>query len=383
MDFRTVNKYVVRDKFPMPLIHDHVDELKDKKYFSKLDFKNAFFHVTLDEESRKYTSFVTHNGQYEFCKMQFGFNTSRATFSRYINEIFRDMQKSKKVLIYLDDILIATETISENLSILKEVFEILVQNLLELRLDKCSFLKKSINFLGYCINHEGIRPSEENLLAIKNYPIPRNVTEVQSFVALASYFRRYVNGFSIIAKPLYDLLKKTAKFKFEKEEMEAFAVLKEKLISKPILDIYSPNSETELHCDASSIGFGSILMQKQADNRFHPVFYFSKRTTEQESKYHSYELECLAIIFSLKRFHHYLQDIHFKIVTDCDSFRLTLSKKEVVPRIMRWCLLLQNYDFDTEIEHKNEPCRRFKQGAEYFDIRRQYCRARVSCPPRN
>lgn len=333
----------------MPLIDDQLDNLRGKKYFTKLDLRNAFYHVSLDEDSIKYTSFITPSGQYEFCRMPFGLSTSPATFTRYISKIFRDLIEHGKIQIYLDDIMIASETYEENLGTLREVLDWLSANLLELRLDKCLFLSTEIDFLGYTINKDGITLNGQNVDSIRNYPVPTSVKEVQRFLGLSSYFRRFIKNFSIIAKPLYDLMKKGSKFEFTGQHIQVFEELKEKLISQPILCIYSPSAETELHCDASAVGFGSILLQKQSDGKFYPVFYFSKRTTEVESKYHSYELETLAIIYSLKRFHVYLQGISFKIVTDC--LRLTLDKRVISPRIMRWCLLLQNYDYS--IEHRS------------------------------
>lgn len=351
VDYRTLNKFVVRDKFPLPLIEDHLDALRGKEFFSKLDLKNAFYHVKMASDSVKYTSFITPSGQFEFCRMPFGLNSSPATFTRFINTIFRDLIKSRKILIYLDDILIATETINENLIILGQVLEKAKQNLLELRLDKCSFLMNKIDFLGYTVDKDGISPNGENVEAIKNYPVPINTKQVHSFIGLCSYFRRFMKNFSLLAKPLYDLVKKNAKFEFGPEQIKSFEILRSKLMSQPILSIYSPFAETELHCDASALGFGSILLQKQSDGIFHPVFYFSQRTTQCESKYHSFELETLSAVKALRRFHVYLQGIPFKIVTDCDSFRLTLAKKDIVPRIMRWSLLLQNYDYT--IEHRS------------------------------
>lgn len=142
-------------------------------------------------------------------------------------------------------------------------------------------------------------------------------------------------------------MKKGATFEFKQRQLDAFKTLKDKLIEAPILSIYSPNDITELHCDASSQGFGAVLLQRKADNRFHPIFYFSKRTTEVESRYHSYELETLAIIYALKRFRIYLQGIPFKIVTDCSALVMTLNKKDINPRIARWALELQNFDYST------------------------------------
>ena len=155
---------------------------------------------------------------------------------------------------------------------------------------------------------------------------------MHSFVGLLSYFRRFLPNFSILAKPLYDLLKKLTPFVFGQEQLKSFNQLKDRLISVPVLSIYLPDAETQLQWNGSPQGFGSCLFQKQDDGKFHPVSYFSKRTTEAESRYHSYELECLCIIYSLNQFHVYLYGITFKVVTDCNSLKLTLDKRDINPR---------------------------------------------------
>ncbi|XP_076547015.1 uncharacterized protein LOC143305818 [Osmia lignaria lignaria] len=254
----------------------------------------------------------------------------------------------RKILIYLDDILIATKTISENLEILKQVLTIVVKNRLELKLEKCAFLLREIIYLGYCIDSSGVRPSKENIQAVCDYPIPRNYRELQSFLGLVSYFRKFIKNFALRAKPLYDLLKSKVTFKWNDEMLKCFEDLKKLLVSEPVLAIYCPTAETELHCDASTHGFGSVLLQKQADGKFHPICYFSKRTTQAETKYHSFELEALAIVYSLERFRIYLHGIPFKIVTDCNSLKLTLERKEINPKILRWSLIFRNYQYTLE-----------------------------------
>lgn len=219
---------------------------------------------------------------------------------------------------------------------------------MELRLDKCRFLQTKLDYLGYTITNEGIRPTDQGIKAIRKFPIPRNIRAVQSFLGLCSYFRKFVENFSVIAKSLYDLTKKNVNFQFGETERQAFEALVNRLTDAPILSLYSPRDETELHCDASSVGFGAILLQKKADRKLHPVFYFSKRTTETESKYHSFELETLAIIYALRRFRTYLLGLKFKIITDCQALSLTLNKKETNPRIARWVLEMQNYDYTLE-----------------------------------
>lgn len=348
VDYRKLNQMTIRDNWPLPQIDDQIDLLRNKNYFTQLDLKDAFYHVNVNANSVKYTSFVTHNSQYEFLKMPFGLKNSPANFSRFRHLVFRDLIENNKICIYADDICIATTTFEENLDILNTVFELMTKNLLELNLKKCSFFRNKIQFLGYTISNNCVAPAHHNLDAIKNYPIPKNFKDIQSFLGLTSYFRRFIKNFALLAKPLYELLKKNVTFKFGEQELESFDTLKNLLISEPVLAIYDPKAETQLHCDASSHGFGSILLQRQTDGKFHPVFYFSKRTTPSESKLHSYELEMLCIINSLKRFRVYLQGIEFTIVTDCNSIKLAIQKKDINPRILRWTLELQNYCYTLE-----------------------------------
>lgn len=165
-------------------------------------------------------------------------------------------------------------------------------------------------------------------------------------------FRKYIQNFATIAKPLTDLLRKDRKFEFNDEHRLAFNTLKNKLASKPVLKIYDSKAPTELHTDASCVAYAAILLQKDVKGDLHPVYYMSKRTTDAESRYTSYELEALAIIEGIKKFRHYLYGNHFKIVTDCKAFQMTLNKKDLAtsPRVARWILFLQDYDFT--IEHR-------------------------------
>lgn len=351
IDFRFLNKISVRDNFPLPLIEDQLDLLDGKKYFTLLDLKDGFFHIRMHEDSVKFTAFVTPWGQYECLKMPFGLKGGPLKFQRYVAQIFRKPIEAGDVSVYLDDFLVATETVEHHLLVLEKVFQLCVANKLELRLDKCKFLQTRLEYLGYTITSEGIRPTERGVNDVKRFPIPQNTRDVQSFLGLCSYFRKFIENFSLIAKPLYDLTKKSVNFTFGSEEARAFDKLKECLVNSPILSIYCPRDTTELHCDASSVGFGAILMQRKRDQKLHPVFYFSKRTTEAETKYHSFELETLAIIYALRRFRTYLLGIQFKIITDCQALSLTLKKKETNPRIARWVLELQGYDY--VLEHRS------------------------------
>lgn len=348
IDYRALNKLLVGDNYPLPNIEDLIDSLCGKKYFSKLDLKNGFYHIRVSDESIKYTAFATPFGQYEFTRMPFGLKVAPSRFQRYINQVLSELIREIKVVVYMDDILVMSVTIEQHIEVLRQIFRLFVANKLELRIDKCAFLQTEIEFVGYLISGAGISPTKEGIKSVQRIPVPRNVKEVHSFVALCSYFRKFIPSFSLIAKPLYELLRKNVTFAFGERELQAFEELKRKLIQPPVLAIYNPNSETELHCDASTAGFGAVLAQRGIDKQFHPIFFFSKRTTETESRYHSFELEMLAIIYALRRFKVYLSGIKFKIVTDCNALTLAIKKKDISPRISRWILELLEYDYVTE-----------------------------------
>lgn len=204
IDYRVLNKITAKDNYPLPIIEEQIDALYGKRCFSLLDLKDGFHHVYMSEDSIKYTAFVTPFGQYEYLKMPFGLKNAPARFQRYVNDILSDLIKSGNVIVYMDDFLIATDTIERHFKTLDKVFHLLAQNLLELRLDKCRFLYDEIEFLGYIVSEKGIRPSDHGIVAVKSFPIPKCIRDVQSFLGLCSYFRKFIENFSLIAGPLYN-----------------------------------------------------------------------------------------------------------------------------------------------------------------------------------
>ncbi|XP_062704124.1 uncharacterized protein LOC134286516 [Aedes albopictus] len=353
VNFKPLNKLVERNHFPLPIIEDQISKLQGRKYFTCLDMKNGFYHVDIAEGSRKYLSFVTEEGQYEFNKLPFGYTNSPAIFARYVMKVLKEFVDSGEIVVFIDDILASSVTVSEHMDLLSRLFRTLSDNHIELNVKKCSFLKTGIEFLGYYVTFNQIRPSDRHIENISNFPVPTNDKALQRFLGLMSYFRKFIYRYNHIASPLYELQnRRGSDFKFESRHYESFDKLKGALISKPVLCIYSPKLETQLHTDASSNGFGGILVQRQTcDNQFHPTMFFSRKTTAAESVLHSFELETLAIVYSLQRFRVYLFGIHFTIVTDCNSLKATLDKKDVNPKIARWALFLEQFDY--AIEHRS------------------------------
>lgn len=350
IDYRQLNKKTIKDKYPLPIIEELFDKLGNGKVFTTLDLKNAFFHVDIDEKSRKYTSFVTDTAQYEFLKVPFGLCNSPSVFQRYVNNVFKNLLKDGTLIIYLDDIIIPAKDEYEGLEKLTRVLETASKFGLELNLKKCQFMKRKIDFLGHIIENGTIRPSVEKTMAVRKFPEPKNAKEVQSFLGLSGYFRKYIFSYAIIAKPLSDLLRASTPFKFEQEQKLAFQQLKDILCKEPVLHLFKQGAKLELHTDASKLGFGAILLQQSDDGKLYPIHYMSKKTSVLEEKYCSYELEVLAIIEALKKFRNYLLGSKFKIYTDCSAFTTTLSKKELTPKVARWTLLLQEFDY--EVVHR-------------------------------
>lgn len=205
-DYRRLNEIVVRDRFPIPVIEEQIDKLKDATIFSTLDLRNGFFHVSVNESSRKYTAIVTDSGQYEFLKTPFGFCNSPAVFQRFINNIFRQLVNEKIVLVYFDDVIVLAKNIEEALDRLKIVLNLCSEYGLEINFKKCQFMKERIEYLGQIIESGRVFPSNDKIRAVNNYPVPETLKEVQSFLGLTGYFREFIKSYAIISKPLSDLL---------------------------------------------------------------------------------------------------------------------------------------------------------------------------------
>ena len=345
IDYRALNRKTKKEHFPLPLIDDQLDRLSGNSLFISLDLASGYYQLPVGEDSQDKTAFVTPDGQYQFKRMPFGLTNAPSVFQRAMNKI---LSKIDYTLVFMDDILIPARTFDEGLRRLDEVLNIFREANLTLKLEKCFFFYKQIDFLGFEVSGSGIRPGSRKTVAVSNFPVPKNVHDVRRFIGLASFFRRFVKDFSLIARPLTDLLKKQFQWKWTDEHTSAFETLKSKLIERPLLALYDSKFETELHTDASKYGIAGILMQRSQDGLMRPVAYYSRKTTNDEQKLHSFDLETLAVIASLNRFRVYLLGLKFKIITDCNALRTTMTKRDLVPRIGRWWVQLQEYDCEIE-----------------------------------
>lgn len=351
VDLRKLNKRTIKDRFPAPLMEEVLDTLQGAKIFTTIDLKNGFFHVPVEEKSRKYLSFVTHNGQYLFTAAPFGFCNSPPIFHRFIYDTFRDLINQGIMIAYMDDICIVAKDEQQAIERMEIVFKRASDAGLKINWKKCQFLLKRIEFLGHIVEDGTIKPSQAKIADVQKFKEPTTVKQIEQFLGLTGYFRKFIQGYSTIAKPLSDLKRKEVKFVFGKEQKAAFEILKKKLCEDPVLRIYRDDAETQLHTDASKAGFGAILMQKDAnDDKFHPVYYMSVKANRYEENMDSFMLEVLAIVKALKKFHSYLIGRKFKIVTDCSAFKDTINKKDVNRKVAGWVMSMQPYDF--EVEHR-------------------------------
>lgn len=317
------------------------------RFFTTLDLKNGYFHVPVSEESQKYTAFVTPSHQYEFLKTPFGLSIAPAVFQKFINAVFRGLIKEGIVLAYMDDLIVVAKDLNEALDRFKRVIEVAQVHGLNIGWKKCKFLQEKIEYLDHVISKDKVQPTEAKCRAVKGFKMPTSVKEVQSFLGLTGYLRKFIPQYSRIAKPLSDLLRKNIKFHMGEEERNAVEKLKTALSTQPVLRIYRVSAETELHTDASCDGYGMMLMQKgDDDNLWHPVYYASGKTSPAEAKYSSYELEVLAVVKGLIKFRVYLLGIPFRIITDCQAFAMTMRKRDLSPRIARWALQLQEFQYE-------------------------------------
>lgn len=350
IDYRQLNKRIIRDCFPMPLIEDLIDELSGAIVFSTLDLKNGFFHVPVAEASQKYTSFVTPSGQYEFLKTPFGLSVSPANFLRFVSITFADLLRQKIIKIYMDDIIIPGTCMEDAFNKLKITIGVAAEKGIDINWKKCNFLKNEVDFLGYRISNGCIRPSAQKIQAVQRFPEPTMKKHIQSFLGLTGYFRKFVRDYAKTARPLSDILKENSEFTFGFEQREAFLKLKKTLTSEPVLKIFDRDAETEVHTDASQEGYGAVMLQRSKDGKdFHPVYYMSCKTSDVEKRYHSYHLEALAVIKAIEKFRVYLLGKKFKLVTDCSAFEKTLkTTKELPAKVARWVMFLEEFDYTVE-----------------------------------
>ena len=344
VDFRKMNDATIKDAHPLPRIDDTLESLHGAQYFTTLDLKSGYWQVPIREEDKEKTAFRTSSGQlYEFNQLPFGLCNAPATFSRLMDRTLAGLAWNI-CLYYLDDIIVFSSTWAEHLERLRAVFERLRRANLKLGARKCHLAAREVSFLGYRVTPEGLEPEPRLMEAISKLPPPINVAEVRSFLGLVGYYRRFVKRFSDKAAPLNHLLHKDHPWKWTRECQEAFQTLKGEIASRPVSAYPDFSKPFRLYTDASNLGLGAILAQKQ-DGKEKIICCASRTLNNAETNYSTTKKECLAIVWGVQVFRPFLVATHFEILTDHYALQWLRSMKSTSAILHRWAAALEDYRF--------------------------------------
>ncbi|GJX59210.1 putative reverse transcriptase domain-containing protein [Tanacetum coccineum] len=297
---KELNKFTVKNRYPLPRIDDLFDQLQGLQFFSKIDLRSGYHQLRVHEDDIPKTAFRTCYGYFDFTVMPFGLTNAPAVFMDLINRVCRPYL-GKFVIDFIDDILIYFKTQEEHVEHLMLVLGLLKKEKLYAKFSKCEFWLREVRFLGHVINGNGIHVDPNKIEAVKNWKAPRTPTEVRSFLGLVGYYRRFVENFSKIAKSLTILTPKCKTFDWGKEQELAFQTLKDKLCNAPVLALSDGPEDFVVYCDASGIGLGCVLMQ-----RGKVIAYASRQLKIHEKNYTAHVLELGTVLFALKIWRHYL-----------------------------------------------------------------------------
>lgn len=348
VDYRKLNSKTIKDSYPLPRIDDSLDSLSGAQYYCTLDLAQGFFQVKMSEEDKPKTAFATHRGLYQFRVMPFGLANSPKTFERLMELVLKGLQW-ERCLVYLDDVIVFGKTFTETLENLKQVFDRFRDAKLRLKPKKCTFFQDEVRYLGHIVSVDGIKCDMEKIKAVDDWPTPESVSDVRSFLGLASYYRKFIKNFSTLAFPLIQLTQKNRKFSWSDECDIAFQNLKQALISAPILSYPTRNGRFVLDTDASNSGIGAVLSQIQ-NGEERVIAYASKTLSRSQQNYCTTYRELLAVVTFVKHFRYYLNGKNFLIRTDHSSLIWLKNFKEPEGIVARWLSLLDTYDF--QIEHR-------------------------------
>ena len=346
IDYRTLNSRLVKDREPINNVQNIFARINNCKYFSVLDLKNGFWQVPLTNDSKKYTAFTTEFGLYQFKVLPFGIANGPAEFSRLMRNLFCNQEH---VFTFLDDILIATDTIETHFEILEKVFTTLKNANLKVNSKKSHFVVETIDFLGQTLSSNYIFPQNEKIQCIQDFPLPENKTQLQSFLGLCNYYRHYVKNFADLTHQLYNLLKKNLpkKLVWTEDLLECFDKLRLTLSSDIKLYQIDQSLPFIVQTDASSYAVGAVLGQRPDPNGpVLPIHCISKKLNETQMRYSTIEREAYAIVWAVEKFSFYLLGSHFIIESDHQPLSYINKYSKSKDKLKRWELLLNQYDYE-------------------------------------
>ncbi|GKE03881.1 putative reverse transcriptase domain-containing protein, partial [Tanacetum coccineum] len=338
IDYRELNKLTMKNRYPLPRIDDLFYQLQGSSVYSKIDLRSGYHQLRVRKEDIPKTAFRTRYGHYEFQVMPFGLTNAPAVFMDLMNRVCKPYL-DKFIIVIIDDILIYSKNKQDHKEHLKLILELLKKGELYAKFSKCEFWIPKVQFLGYVIDSQGIHVDPAKIESIKDWVSPKSPTEIRQFLGLVGYYRRFIEGFSKIAKPMTKLTQKKVKFEWGDKQETAFQLLKQKLCSAPILALPEGSEDFIVYCDASIKGLGVVLMQREK-----VIAYASCQLKIHEKNYTTHDLELGAVVFSLKLWRHFLYKTKCTVFTDHKSLQHILTQKELNMRQCHWLELLSDYD---------------------------------------
>lgn len=350
-DFKvTVNHQIKVDQYPLPRPEDLFDAMNGGKKFSKLDLKDAYLQIPLDEQSKKVLVINTHRGLFECQDLAFGVASAPAIFQEIMEKLLAGIPG---VIIYLDDITITAENDEEHLKRLEEVLKRLEEANIRVKPEKCEFMLTEVRFLGHIVDAEGVRPIPEKIDGITKMPAPKNLKELQAFIGMVGYYGKFIPCLSTMAQPLNELRQKEVQWTWGPRQEKAFTMIKEMLSKAETLAHYDPQQEVVLATDASDYGLGAVIYHRYQNGMEKVIAYASRVMTPTEQKYAQIEKEALGIVWGIEKFNHYIYGRKFILLTDHQPLLKIFGPKSDMPvvaarRLHRWAVKMSMYTYDIQ-----------------------------------
>ena len=346
IDFRDLNRLVVPEPQPFPLIEELIAKTRGCVWFTALDINSAFWSIPIRMKDRYKTAFVTQEGHWQWKCLPFGLKTSPMIFQRILNNILRKNNLKKFSICYMDDILIFSHSFEEHLQHLEKLLEAICNEGFRLKITKCTFAKNEVKYLGHILSENTVRPLwGNNLIAIQNFPIPKTRKNIRQFLGKVNFYHKYIPNSSSLLEPLHQLLRKNTEFHWTEQCQKSFEEVKHYLCSQPILAIFDPKLKTIIETDASGDGIGAVLKQQQETGEIKPVAYFSRKLKDYQKKKKAIFLECLAMKEAIKFWQHWLVGSSFQIITDhkpLENLRINSRSDDELGDML---LYLSQFDF--------------------------------------
>jgi transposase InsO family protein len=353
IDYKPINAITIPDLYPISRMDDMLAILGPCCYFSTFDLSKGFHQIMMSEKDKEKTAFISHQGLWQFKRLAMGLRNSPACFQRCVDQVLGDL-KWKICAVYFDDIIVFSTTFDEHLKHIRLVLNKIREAGLTIHPNKVQLCRQKFKFLGFIIEPGLCRPNPEKVECLRNYPVPKDKKNIQKFLGLVGFYRRFIPLFQAHAKALTNLLKKDAPFIWAEDEQKSFEFLKSTLTE--LTEVYLPdlNGMFIIQSDASETGLGAVLLQEK-DKVRHPIWFCSRTLKPAETRYSVSEKECLAVLWAIDKFRGFIEYSHFIIETDHQALSWLTRLKEPTGRLARWFMTLQMYDFEVKYKPGDSP----------------------------